>query len=128
MRVKAAFRVLLAAGMIVMGTLHFLRPEEFVRIMPEYLPEPRLLVLASGFFEIAGGFGLLLPRTRRAAAWGLIALYVCVFPANVNMALHPPPEAGETLRLLLWLRLPLQPMLMAWAWWVGGGSRLKVEG
>ena len=60
----------------------------FVRAMPPYLPWHLGLVYLSGVFEVAGGIGLLVPRVRVAAAWGLIALYVAVFPANVHMALH----------------------------------------
>ncbi|WP_394847650.1 hypothetical protein LZC95_09325 [Pendulispora brunnea] len=73
----------------------------------------------SGFFEIAGGVGLLLPVTQRLAAWGLIALYVAVFPANVNMAVNrislDPKRPIPT--YLLWQRLPFQLLFIAWAWW-----------
>lgn len=96
------------------GVLHFVRPEIFERIVPPALPAPRLLVLLSGVAEVAGGLGLLLPATRRGAAWGLLALLVAVFPANVYMvglaeALHLPAW-------VLWARLPVQPLLM-WAVW-----------
>ena len=68
------------------------------------------------FFEILGGAGLLAPPARRAAAWGLIALYVAVFPANVNMALHDVPIEGRHFPdWALWLRLPLQGVLIGWA-------------
>ena len=91
-------------------------PDFYVRIMPPYLAWPRGLVLVSGAAEIALGLLLLVPRTAAPAAWGLIALLVAVFPANVHMALHPdrypdlPPAA-------LWARLPLQGVLIAWAAW-----------
>jgi uncharacterized membrane protein len=96
------------------GVLHFVHPETYLRIMPPALPAPRLLVLLSGAAEVAGGLGLLLPATRRLAAWGLLALLVAVFPANVHMLglakeLHLPAW-------VLWARLPLQPLLM-WAVW-----------
>jgi len=96
------------------GALHFLKPETYLRIMPPALPAPRLLVLLSGAAELAGGLGLLLPATRRLAGWGLLALLVAVFPANVHMvglasALHIPAW-------VLWARLPLQPLL-GWAVW-----------
>jgi uncharacterized membrane protein len=96
------------------GVLHFVHPETYLRIMPPALPAPRLLVLLSGAAEVAGGLGLLLPATRRLAAWGLLALLVAVFPANVHMLRLP-----DTLHLpawVLWARLPLQPLLM-WAVW-----------
>ena len=96
------------------GLLHFIRPETYLRIVPPALPAPRLLVLLSGAAEVAGGLGLLLPATRRWAGWGLLALLVAVFPANVYMMglagpLHIPAW-------VLWARLPLQPLLM-WAVW-----------
>ncbi len=104
--------------MIFAGVLHLISPEQFIRIVPDYLPWPAALVLLSGIFEIAGGVGLLAPPTRRAAAWGLIALYIAVFPANVHMALHQIPFGqGPTPPFLLWARLPLQFGLIAWAWW-----------
>lgn len=116
---KGALRGLLAAGMVLVGVRHFTDPEPFVRIVPAALPGPLALVYISGVFEILGGVGLMIPRLRRAAAWGLIVLFVAVFPANVNMAVNrialgdgpPPPDWA------LWLRLPLQAVLIAWAFW-----------
>ena len=110
-------RGLLAALFVGAGLLHFLKPTAYLRVMPPYLPAPELLVLLSGAAEVAGGLGLLWPATRRAAGWGLLALLVAVFPANVYMLqiheqLHLPAWA-------LWARLPLQPLLMWWVWRVG---------
>ena len=107
-------RYALALLFVGAGVLHFVRPAPFLRIVPPALPVPGLLVLLSGVAEVAGGLGLLLPATRRAAGWGLLALLVAVFPANVYMvglasALHIPAW-------VLWARLPLQPLLM-WAVW-----------
>ena len=101
--------------------LHFGRPAIFERIVPPALPAPHLLVLLSGVAEVAGGLGLLLPATRRAAGWGLLALLVVVFPANVYMvglasALHLPAW-------VLWARLPLQPLLMWLVWRAAGLAR-----
>jgi len=114
---KTFFRVPLAGLMCTAGVMHFVQPAPFVRIVPDYLPSPLALVYVSGFFEILGGAGLLIPRVSRAAAWGLIALYVAVFPANINMALHDIPFGDmPPSPLLLWGRLPLQLVLIAWAW------------
>lgn len=115
---KTLLRWLLAVLMITAGVSHFTNPDTFIRIVPSYLPWPAALVYISGVFEILGGLGLLLPLTRKAAAWGLIALFVAVFPANVNMAIHQIPF-GEmpTPPVFLWLRLPLQLVLIAWAYW-----------
>jgi uncharacterized membrane protein len=102
---------------IVTGVLHFLIPRTYEAIMPDYLPAQRELVYASGVAEIAGGAGLLHPRTRRYGMWLSIATLVAVFPANLHMALNAekydfPPAA-------LWARLPLQALLIAWAWAAG---------
>lgn len=118
-RVRSAFRVLLALAMVAAGVLHFARPAFYVRIMPAWLPAQLALVYVSGAFEILGGAGILVPSVRRAAKWGLVALLIAVFPANVNMVLHPEETAGGTPVALLWLRLPLQAVFIAWVLWVG---------
>ena len=118
-RVKVALRWLLAIAMVAVGVLHFTSPDGFVSIMPPYLPAPLLLVHLSGVAEIAGGVGILVHRVRRAAGWGLIALYVAVFPANIHMAVNQVPMGGEPVPAwALWLRLPLQAVFIVWAWWV----------
>jgi uncharacterized membrane protein len=120
-RLKVALRVLLAAAMVGVGITHFTSPEPFVSIVPAALPWPLALVYLSGAAEIAGGIGILVPRVRRAAGIGLIALYVAVFPANVNMALNNLPlgdAAAPPPAWLLWGRLPLQAVFIAWAYWV----------
>ena len=123
---KKAACYLLAAMMIYVGIAHFRNPKPFVGIVPDWLPAHRELVLVSGFCEILGGAGLLVPPTRRAAAWGLVALYVAVFPANVNMALnHLPIEGRHFASWQLWLRLPLQGVLIAWAWWLTQEDKKK---
>jgi uncharacterized membrane protein len=106
--------------MIAVGVAHFADPTPFVRIVPAWLPAPLALVWVSGFFEILGGAGLLVPRARRAAGLGLVALYVAVFPANVNMAWNHLTFDGVTQLppALLWGRLPLQAVLIALALWV----------
>lgn len=111
---KTALRHMLAVIMIAAGILHFARPEKFVAIVPDWLPAHRLLVAVSGFFEIAGGVGLLVRRVRKAAAWGLVVLFVAVFPANVNMAVN---RIFIDNPWILWGRLPFQAVLVAWAWW-----------
>lgn len=109
----------LALFMVAIGVLHFLRPKPFVRIVPKQLPAPLALVYVSGFFEVLGGIGLLIPETQAWAAWGLIALYIAVFPANINMlvndiSLNPKKPIP---RWALWLRLPFQFVFIAWAYW-----------
>lgn len=114
-RIRVSLWVL-ATVFVVAGALHFAVPDSYTRIVPKWLPAPRLLVYVSGAFELLGGVGLLIPQLRSAAGWGLIALLVAVFPANIQM-LQAARSAGAPFwgQLLLWLRLPLQPLLM---WWV----------
>ena len=121
---KSALRLLLSLGMTAIGVAHFLAVDEFTRVVPDYLPAPRLLVLVSGACEIAGGLGLLIAPVRRAAAWGLAALYVAVFPANVYMATHHLSPGGAAIPdALLWGRLPLQALFIAGALWLARDPR-----
>jgi uncharacterized membrane protein len=108
-------RTIMGVLYIAAGTLHFTATPMYERIMPGYLPAHHALVLVSGVAEMAGGLGVLLPPTRRAAAWGLVALLVCVMPANVWMVQHPELFPGIPL-WAEWLRLPLQVPLVWWAW------------
>ncbi len=108
-------RWVLAAGFVFAGVMHFAITAQYMRIMPPWLPLHRELVLLSGVCEIAGGIGLLVPRTRRAAGIGLVLLLVAVFPANVQMLLNArASHASATAQVLLWARLPLQIALIAW--------------
>lgn len=112
-------RVLLAALFITAGTRHLTDPGLFLPLMPPYLPAHLALVYLSGFCEIVLGLGLLFERTREPAGWGLLALLIAVFPANIHAA-----QNGIQLRVLevpewaLWARLPLQGVLAWWVWWV----------
>ena len=108
-------RILLGAFFLVAGTLHFVKPKPYVAIVPDALPRKRELVYVSGVAEIAGGAGVLAAPTRRAAGWWLIATLVAVFPANVNMALNA-DRFRKVPQPLLWVRLPIQALLIAWVW------------
>lgn len=106
---------IMAGIYIFTGAMHFITPKVFVRIMPTYLPWPKALVIASGIAEIVLAIGLLLPDTRTWAAWGLIALLIAVFPANVEQV----RTKRARMKLPMWvviLRLPLQLVLIYWAW------------
>ena len=110
-------RALLGGLFITSGVLHFARADLYRGVMPPNLPLQRELVALSGFFEIAGGLGLFPERTRRAAGFGLIALLLAVWPANLQMlfnaqAAHEPAWK----QAMLWARLPLQIPLMIWVW------------
>lgn len=115
---KETLRGVLAVAIIVVGITHFIRPDQYARIVPPELPYPVALVYISGVFEILGGIGLLIPLVSVAAAWGLIALFIAVFPANINQAIHSIPIEGIPHHpLFYWFRLPFQAVLIAWAWW-----------
>ncbi|MFQ4146857.1 DoxX family membrane protein [Chlorogloeopsis sp. ULAP02] len=117
-RYKLVFRIILAVGMVIVGALHFTHSGGFEKIVPDYLPHHLALVYTSGFLEVLAGVGLLIPNLSRFAAWLLVVLFITVFPANLYQAVnnievaalpHDPP--------LIWLRLPFQALLVAWAWW-----------
>lgn len=117
----------LAAFYLLAGSLHFIRPATYEAIVPRALPAKRALVYASGVAELAGGAGVLHPRTRRAAGWWLIATLIAIFPANVQMAVDAERHRGIP-EPLLWLRLPLQALLILWAWRVAVKPRQAAAG
>ena len=125
---KELLRVIFAVALVIVGTTHFTSAEQYVRIVPSQLPYPLSLVYLSGFYEILVGIGLLVPLTSQAAAWGLIALFIAVFPANINMAInHIVIDNIPDSDLLRVLRLPFQPLLIAWAWWYTRPSNLETQ-
>jgi len=106
--------VIFALFFIVAGANHFLNPDLYLKIMPPYLPWHYALVLISGAAEVALGVLLLVPRLQQLAAWGSVALLIAVFPANIHMAMHPEMYPDIPV-FALWLRLPLQALLVYWA-------------
>jgi uncharacterized membrane protein len=97
------------------GIMHFVIPRTYAAIVPPRLPAHRALVYASGVAEIAGGAGVMHPRTRGLASWWSIATLVAVFPANVYMALNADRFKVPGGAPALWLRLPVQAGFIAWA-------------
>jgi uncharacterized membrane protein len=120
--VKAIVRVLFAMFFVVAGVTHFANRDFFTAIVPPYLPWPVMLVYISGIAEIVLGILLIVPRASRPAAWGLIALLIAVFPANVHMYLNSDlyPNTSPTALLI---RLPLQGVLVALAYWFTRSGR-----
>jgi uncharacterized membrane protein len=114
--IKPLLRVVLALFFVGAGVNHFIATGFYLSMMPPYVVWHLAMVQISGVAEIVLGVLLLVPATTTIAAWGLIALLIAVFPANLQMALHPEtfPEFSPG---SLWLRLPLQAVLIAWAWW-----------
>jgi uncharacterized membrane protein len=125
---KEKLRIILAICIIVVGVMHFVVSDSFVKIVPDYLPYHLGLVYISGFFEILGGIGILVPPVSQAAAWGLLILFIAVFPANINMAVNAIdlPYIPDS-SLLRWGRLPLQAVLIAWAWWYTRSTDLQQQ-
>ncbi|WP_142857357.1 DoxX family protein [Salinigranum halophilum] len=122
-RFKHPLRYVMGGLYVVAGVLHFLVPQVYVQVVPPAFPRPLELVYLSGVAEVVLGLGVLVPRTRRAAAWGLVLLLLAVFPANVYMATHDvvlegvPEWAREPSDAATVARLPLQGVLILWAWW-----------
>jgi len=114
--VKSILKWVLAIGFVLAGINHFINPTFYLRMMPPYLPAHLFLIYLSGVFEIAFGILLLINKFTRFAAYGLIALLIAVFPANIFMAQNAElfPEFSST---GLYLRLPIQLVLIWWTYW-----------
>ena len=113
---KKILQINLSVGMIAAGIYHFVNPAFYLRMMPPVLPAHLFLVYLSGVIEILLGVLLLVTKFTRLAAWGLIALFVAIYPANIYMATHTElfPEISP---LALYLRLPFQIVFFGWAFW-----------
>jgi len=112
-----ALRAGMTLVMVGIGVLHLIVPAEFERVIPPFFPARHALAVISGVFEILGGVGLWVPATRRFSAYGLMALLLAVFPANIYMAVaHISPGGVEQPLWALWARLPFQGVFLAWAW------------
>ena len=111
------FRLLLLFGLSVffinVGVDHFVNPDFYLNIMPDYLPFHAEAVYLSGFFEILGGIAGLIPKLRVFARWGLTSLLIAVFPANIYMAMNPNLFPEFSL-VLLYFRLSLQFVFIFW--------------
>lgn len=121
--IRLGVTILLGAFFIVAGINHFVHPSFYSRIVPPWLPAHALLVQISGVCEILGGAGVFVSKTRGIAGIGLIALLLAVFPANVQMALHPELYRDMGSAVVFYVRLPLQFVLLAWVWWTCLRSR-----
>ena len=119
--VRRVVRAVLALAYLGVGIIHLKSPQGFLPIVPDWVPYPREVVLLTGAAEIAGAIGLMVPRLRRAAAWGLAAYAVCVFPANIKHAADSVMLPGAALG---WgyhgPRLLAQPVIVWLALWAGG--------
>lgn len=106
--------IILAFFFIYVGISHFTKKNFFMKAMPPYIPNHEEMVIISGIAEVILGVGLLFSKTQSLAAWGIILLLIAVFPANIYMA-----TSGKFKKIpqwVLWIRLPLQLVLIAWAY------------
>jgi uncharacterized membrane protein len=111
---------LLAAFYIGFGILHTLATDGFLPIMPGWVPLPRQVILFTGFCELLGGVGLLIPRLRWIAGVTLAIYAVCVFPANIHHAVDHVTIPG--LPSSWWYhapRLAFQPVMVWLALYAG---------
>lgn len=113
---KSASLLAQAVLYVLAGRAHFTATDWYLKLMPPYLPWHRELVLLSGGIEIVLGLALLHPATRVPAAWGIMALLVAVFPANIHHLAANGAGTGVP-TWALWARLPFQAVLLAWAYW-----------
>lgn len=109
------FKYLLGILLVFGGVAHFTKTEFYLKAMPTYLPFHEFIVYASGVLEVVLGVLLVISKTTRKAAIGIIILFIAIFPANINMYLNHTdfPEMSETALLI---RLPIQLILIAWAY------------
>lgn len=125
---KTLVRLLISLAFVGSGVLHFLKPDSYTKIVPSYLPTPKTLVYISGVFEILGGIGLVVPKSRQFSAQGLIALLVAVFPANIYQATAK--VQMDELKLMNKrgyhvVRLPMQPLLIWLVLWSSKTTKAK---
>jgi uncharacterized membrane protein len=108
------------------GIAHFVLTDFYAATIPDYMGYHRELVAISGLFELLGAIGILVPQTRLWAGYGLIALIVAVYPANINMALHPEKYQNVS-KLLLYVRLPMQFLFGWFVWWAISINRQRIK-
>ena len=116
-RIKLFFRGLLGVLMVASGILHFANPEPYLMMMPDYLPWHAALVMLSGVAELLLGVALFVPKLRSLAGWGVVALLIAVWPANIWMAsegIQPPGMEMST--PVAWIRVAMQVVFIYWAW------------
>jgi uncharacterized membrane protein len=122
--VKRISLLLLATFFILAGLNHFVNMKFYMSMMPPYLPAHTALVYVSGIFEILGGIGVLFVKTRKWAGYGLIVLMIAVFPANIYMAMNPTLFAQSAPLWALYLRLPIQFVIIGWIYWTTKPDKL----
>ncbi len=120
--IKTVLKIVMAAFYIFAGVNHFRNPASYLNLMPPYLPAHEAAVVWSGVAELTLGLLILWPRHQWLAAWGIVAMLIAFLPVHVHMLVnsHLYPETPVA---LLWLRFPMQALLVAWAYWYTRVSR-----
>jgi uncharacterized membrane protein len=119
---KQIFFYILILFYLVAGINHFRNPDSYIKIIPTYLPFPVFLNLSAGFFEILFAVLFVFTETRNIAAWGIILMLIAFLPVHIDMILHAPMMLGKfkVTPFIAWLRIPLQGLLILWAYWYTG--------
>ncbi len=115
--------LLIALLFIAAGINHFVNPGFYLKITPDVIPWPLAMIYLSGVFEVLGGAGVLVPKLRQVAAWGLIALLIAVSPVHVDMLVQAEKFSAVPMWVLV-TRLLLQPLLVGWVWWTAARARV----
>lgn len=112
--------VILILFYLVAGANHFYNPLSYYKLIPNYIPYKTVINLLAGFFELLFAVMLIFPKTRMAAAWGIILMLIAFLPVHISMIGDAPLQLGSiaVTPLLAWIRLVImQPLLILWAWW-----------
>ena len=126
-KLKKLSLVVLVIGYLIAGANHFRAPLSYIKIIPPYFPQPAILNLAAGFFELFFAIMLIFPKTRKLAAWGIILMLLAFLPVHIKMVQDAPFMLGalKVSPFVAWLRLVvLQPLLILWAWWYTKDQKL----
>ena len=114
--IKWVLTFLFGAGMILAGIMHFSKTNMYLRIVPGFFPFRVPIVLASGLLELVAGAGLFIPDFRQVAARLILIMMIGFLPLHIWDVFRDRPAMGS--RKLALIRLPLQFLLIAWAWFI----------
>lgn len=112
---RIVLKYLLVAFFVLGGINHFLRPDFYLNIMPQWIPAHSFLVALSGATEIVAGVMLAIPRTSRWGAWFIIAHLVVFFAVHIDMIVNA-ERYPDMSAAALWVRLVMQFVFIGWAW------------
>jgi uncharacterized membrane protein len=120
-KLKKISLVVMIIFYLVAGFNHFYNPPSYLKIIPDYIPFPKIINLAAGFFELLFAIVLIFVKTRKLAAWGVILMLIAFLPVHIQMVKDAPFLLGDSITVtpfIAWVRLVvLQPLLILWAWW-----------